>query len=154
MANIHDRATLEPFNAQDYHVGVVVGLFNGHITTPMRELVFEALTKDYSLPLENIHIVEVAGAADMPAVMEAFARKGEITCLVTLAAIIRGETAHFDFVARIVTDAVREIQIKHAKPVAFGVLTVDTEEQAKARIEDAAGYAAAALHTARSIRDL
>ncbi|MFT5037028.1 MAG: 6,7-dimethyl-8-ribityllumazine synthase [Candidatus Azotimanducaceae bacterium] len=154
MANIDDIAKLQPFDASSYRVGMVVGLFNGHITEPMKELALKTLVSDYGVTAEHIYVVEVAGAADMPAVLEALAGKDKIDCLISIAAIIRGETAHFDFVARIITDAVREIQVKHAKPVAFGVLTVNTQEQAKARVIDAKGYTAAALHAARSIKEL
>ena len=152
MADAKDAAIFEPFDASKYHVGVVVGLFNGHITKPMKELALKTLTEDYSVPENQIYVIEVAGAADMPAALEALARKDKIDCIVSLAAIIRGSTAHFDYVAQIVTEGVKDVQIKHAKPVTFGALTVDTEAQATERIDHARGYAAAALHAAKNIR--
>lgn len=154
MANAENAADLQPFDASDYRVGIAVGLFNGHITGPMKELAIKTLTEEYKVPKEQITVVEVAGSADMPAVLEALARKDDIDCLISIAAIIRGSTAHFDYVAHIVTEAVKEVQLRHAKPVAFGVLTTENEAQAKERIEHAAGYAAAALHAARAIRTL
>ncbi len=153
MADATNAGRLVPFDASEYTVGIAVGLFNSHITAPMKELAVETLTKDYQIPIGNIHILEVAGAADMPVALEAMARSQSIDCLMTIAAIIRGDTAHFDFVAKIVTEAVKDIQIKHMKPVAFGVLTTDTDAQAVARIEHARGYAAAAVHAARAIKD-
>ena len=120
----------------------------------MKKLAIETLTNDYKIPEEQIHVVPVAGAADMPAVLEALARSEKIDCLIALAVVIRGETAHFDFVAKIITEAVKEVQLKHAKAVAFGVATVDTGAQAQARIDHARGYAAAALHTARGLKGL
>lgn len=152
MADAHNAATFAPFNASEYHVGIAVGLFNSHITGPMRDLVIETLTKEYQVPKEQITLIELAGAADMPVALEALARKEEIDCLVSLACIIRGSTAHFDYVAKVVTEAVKDIQIKHCKPVAFGVLTVDTEEQAKERINHAVGYTHAALHATKAIK--
>ncbi|MDC1205307.1 6,7-dimethyl-8-ribityllumazine synthase [Candidatus Pacebacteria bacterium] len=154
MANATDAADLHPFDASDYHVGIAVGLFNGHITIPMKELALKTLTEDYKVKKEHIHILEVAGAADMPVMLEALARKEEIDCLVSIAAIIRGATAHFEYVAKIATEAVKDVQLKHMKPVAFGILTVDTEAQAKDRIEHAIGYTAAALHAAKNIKEL
>lgn len=151
MANANDAAELKPFDASAYRVGIAVGLFNSHITEPMKELAIKTLVEDYQIPREQITIIEVAGAADMPVVLEALARRDDIDCLMTIAAIIRGATAHFDFVAKIVTEAVKDIQIKHCKPVAFGVLTTDTEEQAMSRIEHAAGYAAATVHARKNI---
>lgn len=154
MANADNGAQLKPFNASDYHVGIAVALFNGHITGPMKELVLKTLKEEYLVPEENITVVEIAGAADMPVMLEVLARKEEIDCLVSIAAIIRGKTAHFDYVAKIATEAVKDVQLKHAKPVAFGVLTVESQEQAEERIEHAHGYIAAAMHAARNIRDL
>ena len=151
MADAKDAAILKPFDASDYHVGVVVGLFNSHITKPMKELVLKTLTEDYSVPKKQIYVIEVAGAADMPAALETLARKDEVDCIVSIGAIIRGSTAHFDYVAQIAAEGVKDVQIKHAKPVAFGVLTVDTENQATERIDHARGYAAAALHATKNI---
>jgi len=151
MANANDAAELQPFNASNYCVGIAVGLFNSYITTPMKDLAIKTLVEDYQIPLEQIVVIEVAGAADIPVALEALARRDDIDCLMTIAAIIRGDTAHFDFVAKIVTEAVKDIQIKHCKPVAFGVLTTNTEAQAMARIVHASGYAAASVHARRSI---
>lgn len=152
MADAKDAAKLEPFDASPYRVGIAVGLFNGHITGPMKELAVKTLTEAYQIPLEQIIIVEVAGAADMPVILEALARRSDVDCILSIAAIIRGATAHFDYVAKIATEAVKEVQIKHCKPVAFGILTTDTEEQATARIQHAAGYAAATVHAARAVK--
>ena len=154
MADAKDSAILEPFDASDYHVGVVIGLFNSHITQPMKELVLKTLTEDYSVPENQIYIIEVAGAADMPAALEALARKDEVDCLVSIAAIIRGSTAHFEYVAQIITEGVKDVQIKHAKPVAFGALTVENEAQAIERIDHARGYAAATIHATKNIRSI
>lgn len=154
MADHNDAAQLEAFDASSYRVGIAVGLFNGHITKPMEELAIKTLVEDYRIPREQITVIEVAGAADMPVALEAMARREDIDCLMSIACIIRGSTAHFDYVAKIVTEAVKEVQLKHCKPVAFGVLTTDTEEQATSRIEHAAGYAAAAVHATRVIKSM
>lgn len=154
MADAHDAAQFTPFDASGYSVGVAVGLFNSHITAPMKDLVIKTLTEKYAVPRDQITIIEVAGAADMPVALEALARKDGVDCLISIAAIIRGSTAHFDYVAKVITEAVKDIQIKHCKPVAFGVLTVDTEDQALLRIEHAEGYAEAALHAARAIKEI
>ncbi len=154
MADHSDAALLKPFDASEYHIGIAVGLFNSHITSPMLQTAVQTLLKDYQVPQDHIHTIEVPGAADMPAALEALARKDEIDCLLTIAAIIKGETAHFDYVAKVVTEGVKDVQIKHAKAVGFGVLTVNTGEQAQARIPHAADYAAAALHVARNIKNV
>lgn len=154
MADHNDAAFLEPFDASSYRVGIAVGLFNGHITKPMEELAIKTLTEAYQIPREQITVIEVAGAADMPVALEALARRDDIDCLMSIACIIRGATAHFDFVAKIVTEAVKDVQLSHCKPVSFGVLTTDTEGQATSRIEHAAGYAAASVHACKQINQL
>lgn len=154
MAHAKDAAHFTPFDASTYHVGIAIGLFNNHITGPMKDLVVKTLTEKYQMPESQITIIEIAGAADMPVALEALARQDEIDCLVSIAAIIRGSTAHFDYVAKVVTEAVKDVQLKHCKPVAFGVLTVENESQAKERIEHAEGYAEAALHAAKAIKSL
>lgn len=151
MANHNDAAALAPFDASSYRVGIAVGLFNSHITKPMEELAIKTLVEEYHIPREQITVIEVAGAADMPVALEALARRDDIDCLMSIACIIRGATAHFDYVAKVVTEAVKDVQLKHCKPVAFGVLTTETEAQAEERIEHAAGYAAASVHAKRAI---
>jgi 6,7-dimethyl-8-ribityllumazine synthase len=151
MSDAENATKLKPFDASNYRVGITVGLFNSHLTGPMKDLAIKTLTEDYHVPINHITVVEVAGAADMPYALESLARRDDIDCLITIAAIIRGATAHFDFVAQIITEAVREVQIKHAKPVAFGVLTTENEEQAMYRVKHAAQYAAASLHAKRNV---
>ena len=150
MADQKHAAGYKPFDASEWHVGIVVGDFNSAITKKMLDETNKALGL-YKVKKENITVVHVAGAADMPAALESVARNDMNRCIITLGAIIRGETAHFDYVAKIAADAVREVAIKHAKPIAFGILTCDTQEQAKDRISHSASYVDAALHAAKSL---
>jgi 6,7-dimethyl-8-ribityllumazine synthase len=81
----------------------------------------------------DVHVAWVPGALEIPPAALALARSGRYHALVALGAVIRGETSHFDYVCRGVTDGVREVVLDTGVPVAFGVLTTEDEEQALAR---------------------
>jgi 6,7-dimethyl-8-ribityllumazine synthase len=89
----------------------------------------------------------------------AVAGTGRYSCIVALGAVIRGDTPHFDYVAGESARGLNEVAVRHALPVAFGVLTVDTMQQAMDRAGGSAGNkgheaAAAAIATADVIRQL
>jgi len=153
MADAKNAAAFKAFDASDWHVGVVVGKFNSHFTKGMKDLALKTLTTKYKVKKENITTIEVAGTADFPAPLEVLARNDLNKCIVTLGAVIKGETAHNEYVSQIAIEAIKEVAIKHAKPISFGVITADTEEQAKARVEHAASYVDAAMHSAKSVAE-
>ena len=82
---------------------------------------------------EDIDVAWVPGAFEIPIVARALASSGRYDGLVTLGAVIRGETPHFDYVCRGVTDGLREVMRDTALPIGFGVLTTDDLGQALAR---------------------
>ena len=153
MADTKNSAKLKPFDASEWHVGLVVGLFNTKHTKQMKELALKTLTSQYKVKKENVYVIEVAGAADMPAPLEHLARNDLVKCIVTLGVIIKGETDHNEYVGQIVIEAVKEVAIKHAKPISFGIITADTEEQVKARGPLAPSYVDAAMHSAKALRE-
>jgi 6,7-dimethyl-8-ribityllumazine synthase len=104
--------------------------------------------------------VQVPGSFELPVVAKAALDAGA-DAVVALGVIVRGETPHFDFVAAAATDGLTRVALDSGKPVGFGVLTVDTEQQGLDRAglpgskEDVGGRAAeAAIATARAIRGL
>lgn len=113
-------------------VGIVVSRFNELITKKLLEGAKESLIQ-YDVKEENISVVEVPGAYEIPLVAQALAKKEDIDAVITLGAVIRGETPHFDFVSNEVASGVSRIALDYDKPVIFGVLTTDTIEQALAR---------------------
>ncbi|MDX1766157.1 MAG: 6,7-dimethyl-8-ribityllumazine synthase [Candidatus Saccharimonadales bacterium] len=153
MANAKNAATLKAFDASDWHVGVVVARFNHQFTVPMKDLALKTLTAKYKVKKDNVTIIEVAGSADMPAPLEVLARNDLNKCLITIGAVIKGETVHNQYVSQIAVEAIKDVAIKHAKPIAFGIITADNEAQAKARAEHAAGYVDAAMHAAKAIEE-
>lgn len=108
----------------------------------------------------SYRIVHVPGSFELPVVAQAALTAGA-DCVVALGVIIRGGTPHFEYVSAAATTGLTDVALNTGKPVGFGVLTVDTEEQARDRAgfdtssEDKGAEAAeAALHTALTLRNL
>ena len=87
----------------------------------------------------DINLVRVPGAFEMPLVVDKLAAKGDYDAIVALGAVIRGGTPHFEFVASECVKGIAQSTMKHGVPVTFGVLTVDTIEQAIERAGTKAG---------------
>jgi 6,7-dimethyl-8-ribityllumazine synthase len=108
----------------------------------------------------EVSIVQVAGSFELPLVAKAVLEAGA-DAVVALGVIVRGETPHFDFVAAAATDGLTRVALETGKPVGFGVLTVEDEQQGLDRAglpgskEDVGGRAAeAALSTVHALRGL
>lgn len=109
--------------------------------------------------IENPTVVRVLGAIEIPVVAQALAATHD--AVIALGVVIRGETPHFDYVCDAVTQGLTRVSLDLSTPVANGVLTTNTEEQALARAglpdsteDKGAQAAAAALSTALTLRDL
>lgn len=117
---------------------LVVARFNSFVVESLLDGAVDAL-KRHGANDADITIVRVPGAFEMPLVLEKLAAKGEYDAIVALGAVIRGGTPHFDFVAGECVKGMAQVTLKHAVPIAFGVLTVDTIEQAIERAGTKAG---------------
>jgi 6,7-dimethyl-8-ribityllumazine synthase len=141
-------ATLEGSpNGSARAVGVVVSRFNGEITTRLLARALTAL-EEQGVPREAVTVVPVPGAFELPLAAIALAKTRRYACIVALGCVIRGETPHFDFVAGEAASGLQLAAIETGVPVAFGVLTCETVEQAEARIERAAEVTRGALEMA------
>lgn len=87
-----------------------------------------------------IEIAYVPGSMEIPIVAKAMATKGTVDAVIALGAVIRGDTAHFDYVAGETARGVARVSLETGVPVLFGVLTCDTPEQAIERAGGAAGH--------------
>ena len=143
----------EKFDASGWAVGIVVAGFNLDITEKILESAKECLA-DYKITLENTTIEFVAGCVEIPLILKKMAESGKYKALVALGAIIRGDTAHFDFVAKAVTEGVMRVQLDASIPVGFGVLTIENKEQAQMRIRSGYGATEAALQSAKIIEHM
>ena len=113
-------------------VAVVVSRFNRAVTGALLDGALEALAA-HGVSDVDVDVVHVPGAFEITVAAEHCAASGRYSAIVCLGAVIRGETPHFEFVAREVSRGVNEVAVRHRIPVAFGVLTTDNLEQALAR---------------------
>ena len=143
-----DVAVLEgsPSGA-DRTVGIVVSRFNGEISNRLLESALETLTAA-GVAEERITVMPVPGAFELPIGAMALAKTRRYSCVIALGCVVRGETAHFDYVAGEAASGLQLAGLETGVPVAFGVLTVDTTEQAEARVDKGADAARAALEMA------
>jgi 6,7-dimethyl-8-ribityllumazine synthase len=128
-------------------VGVVVSKFNGDITNRLLERALAEL-EDVGVPREAVMVMPVPGAFELPLAAMALAKTRRYACIVALGCVIRGETPHFDYVASEAASGLQLAAIETGVPVSFGVLTVDTREQAEERIDRAADAVRTALEMA------
>ena len=128
-------------------VGIVVARFNGEISNRLLESALGALSAA-GVPEERVTVMPVPGAFELPIGAMALAKTRRYSCVIGLGCVIRGETAHFDYVAGEAASGLQLAGLETGVPVAFGVLTVDTAEQAEERVEKGADAARAALEMA------
>jgi 6,7-dimethyl-8-ribityllumazine synthase len=128
-------------------VGIVVSRFNGAVTSKLLEGALAEL-EAAGVAREAITVMPVPGAFELPLAAMALAKTRRYACIVALGAVVRGETPHFDYVAQECASGLQLAAIETGVPVAFGVLTVDTVEQAEARIPKAADAVRSALEMA------
>lgn len=131
---------------------VVVARWNSFVVDSLEAGAIDTL-KRHGAREEDITVVRLPGAFEMPLVLEKIAAKGEYDGIVALGAVIRGGTPHFEYVAGECTKGLSQVSLAHDIPIAFGVLTVDTIEQAIERAGTKAGNkgAEAAMSTIEMI---
>ena len=113
-------------------VAIVVSRFNRAVTESLLDGAIEGL-EAHGAERSAIDVVRVPGAFEITLAAEQCAASGRYAAIVCLGAVVRGETPHFEFIAREVSRGVNEVACRHRVPVAFGVLTTDNLEQALAR---------------------
>ena len=128
-------------------VAVVVSKFNGDVTSRLLDSALEEL-ESAGVPREVVTVVPVPGAFELPLATLALAKTRRYACIVALGCVIRGETPHFDFVAGEAASGLQLAAIETGVPVAFGVLTLDSADQAEARVDKGADAVRAALEMA------
>lgn len=123
---------------QNKKIAIVAGRFNSLISKQLIDGALDAL-KRHGLNEDNIQLAWVPGAFEIPLIAQQFAKKDDIDAIICLGAVIRGSTPHFDFVANEVSKGIAHVSLDHQKPIAFGVLTTDSIEQALERAGTKAG---------------
>ena len=126
------------FSANTAKFTLVVGRFNSAIVDNLCAGAIDTLRRQ-GVPEANITVVRVPGAYEMPLAAKRVAAKGGTDAIIALGAVIRGGTPHFDFVAGECSSGLSRVSLDHEIPIAFGVLTTDTIEQAVERSGAKAG---------------
>jgi 6,7-dimethyl-8-ribityllumazine synthase len=109
--------------------GVVVSQFNRLITERLQSGAIDALCR-HGVREEDIDVVLVPGAFDIPLFAKKMAESGRYHALICLGAVIKGETPHFDYISAAMTQGIKEVMLTYGIPVTFGVLTTESVEQA------------------------
>ena len=132
------KAFVGSFEGKGLRVAIVVSRFNEPISKRLLEGATDCLGR-HGVDEDDIAVAWVPGAFELPAAAGRFATSGEVDAVVTLGAVIRGETPHFDYVAGQAASGIGEVALRTGIPVTFGVLTTDTSEQAWERAGGKAG---------------
>jgi 6,7-dimethyl-8-ribityllumazine synthase len=141
MANVIEGTV----DARGMKMGVIVSRFNNFITVKLLEGAMEGL-KSHGGADDDLTVVHVPGAFEIPIVAARMAPSGKFDALVCLGAVIRGDTPHFEYVCDAVTRGISKAVWEYRIPISFGVLTTDNVQQAMERsgVKDAnKGYEAA-----------
>ncbi len=124
--------------SKDTHFAVLVSRFNSFVVESLVSGAIDTLLR-HGADKSNIDIIRVPGAVEMPIAAQRIAKKGKYQSIIALGAVIRGGTPHFDFVANENAKGLAQVSLQYDIPVAFGVLTVDSIEQAIERSGTKAG---------------
>jgi 6,7-dimethyl-8-ribityllumazine synthase len=156
VRHVDPQVSLRPAGTSKF--AIVVSRFNDAITSRLLEGARAALRQAGAKP-EHVVALTVPGAFELPQAARAIAARGQVDAVVCLGCVIRGETAHFEYISSAAALGVMQAALDTGVPVAFGVLTTDTLAQAEARAGDdrenkGREAAAAALEMANLFRRL
>lgn len=124
--------------AQGMKIGLVVGRFNSFIVDHLVSGAMDTIVR-HGGDANDVVKVMVPGAFEIPLAVQKMAQSGQYDAVIALGAVIRGGTPHFDYVAGECVKGIGQVQLNTGVPVAFGVLTVDSIEQAIERAGTKAG---------------
>lgn len=129
LKNLSDFSHTTIPSAVNYRFGIVVAEWNSAITNALLQGAYQTLTGNGAKE-ENIKIYPVPGSFELTSGAELLLKKGDVDAVICLGCVIQGETRHFDFICNAVANGVSNVSIKYSKPVIFGVLTTDNQQQA------------------------
>ena len=125
--------------APEARVAIVVARFNSFINENLVDGALDVLKRQGLVPDDQITLVRVPGAVEIPLAVKKLAKSGKVDAVVALGCVIRGDTYHFELVANENSKGMAQVMLEYEIPVAFGVLTTDTVEQAIQRAGTKAG---------------
>jgi 6,7-dimethyl-8-ribityllumazine synthase len=112
--------------------GIVVSRFNSDVTEGLLRGAREALA-EANVAGEDVSLIRVPGAYELPLAALKLAESKRVDAVITLGCLIKGDTMHFEYIAEAASHALMEISTRTGVPIAFGLLTTLTEEQARER---------------------
>jgi 6,7-dimethyl-8-ribityllumazine synthase len=124
----------------DARVGIVAARFNAHIVDALLSGCVRRLA-EAGIAQDRLELHRVPGAFELPVAAKMLIDARRVDAVICLGCVIRGDTPHFDFVAGEAARGIQQVSLQTGVPVIFGVLTTNTEEQAKARIGGTHGHA-------------
>lgn len=155
MARFDNIEEIEPkLDGTGLRIGIAMARFNRDVGEGLLSGCTAALRK-YGVADSSVLIVSVPGALELPLVLQRLAHSGRFDALVALGAVIRGETYHFEVVSNESASGIMNVQLDTGIPIANGVLTTETDEQAEVRMaQKGAECAEAAIEMANLLRSI
>ena len=155
MARFDNIDEIEPdVGGAALRIGIVMSRFNQDVSEGLLSACSAALVK-HGVREADMQIVTVPGALEVPLALQKLARSGAYHALIALGAVIRGETYHFEIVANEAAAGITRVQLDTGVPVANGILTTDSDEQALARMmQKGTDCALAAIEMANLVRKI
>lgn len=126
-------------STSSFNIAIIVSCFNQEITQILYDGAIQRL-KELEFPLEQITVVWVPGAIEVPITAQRLAETEKYEAIICLGAVIQGDTKHFDYVCQQVSYGCQEVALKYSTPVIFGILTTNDEQQAYARAGGSEGH--------------
>src|SRR6185437_2730121 len=129
LKNLSDFSGTSVPTAAPYRFGIVVAEWNADITEALYMGAYESLVEHGALT-ENIYTYSVPGSFELTSGADILLKNLHLDAVICLGCVIQGETRHFDFICNAVANGISNVAIKYTKPVIFGVLTTDNQQQA------------------------
>ncbi len=129
LKNLSDFSETTVPSAAPFHFGIVVAEWNAEITNALYQGAYESLVEHGALP-QNIFTYPVPGSFELTSGADILLKNSKLDAVICLGCVIQGETRHFDFICNAVANGISNVAIKYSKPVIFGVLTTDNQQQA------------------------
>ena len=125
-------------NAEGLRFAVIASRFNDEIVDGLLAGAFDCLAS-HGAADENVRVYRVPGAFEIPTLVRTLIDAGGLDAVVALGCLLRGDTPHFDFISSQVTSGLSQVAVETRFPVAFGVITCNTHEQAVERSSPGSG---------------
>jgi 6,7-dimethyl-8-ribityllumazine synthase len=150
-SDVTPKAILPNLSGQGLTIGIVQSRFNEPVVKQMNAACMAALVA-HGVSVESIHHITVPGALEIPLTLQTMALTDQFDALIAIGAVIRGETYHFEIVSNDSSRGVMDVMLETGVPIANGILTCNTDEQALARVaEKGADCAKAAIEMANAL---